>query len=75
MTTPKKTEPKVPAEAAESVSDNHASAVPNGVIVIKSVADDGSITTEVSPLGNVQATEIQTLLELGVQSWRRQIGL
>ncbi len=48
---------------------------PDGVVVLKKVKDDGSIYTEVSPIGKAQATEVQTLLELGVIGWRKQIGL
>lgn len=46
----------------------------DGVLVLKRI-DGDSITTEVQALGSVQPTEVQTLLELGVQRWRRQIGL
>ncbi len=45
------------------------------VLVIKRVAENGSISAEVVTNGNVLATEVQTLIELGLKNWREQIGL
>lgn len=45
-----------------------------GVLVIKT-KDDGAIKTDVQIVGEVEPTEVQTLLELGVLSWRQKIGL
>lgn len=60
------TEAPTPVEEKETSID--------AVLVLKKVEGD-SISTEVQPLGDVQATEVQTLLELGVKRWRNQIGL
>lgn len=49
--------------------------VQDGVFVAKRVAPDGSINTEVIVSGEVVVTEVQTILELGVQGWRKRIGL
>lgn len=62
-------EPDAPAEAAPE------EAPPNGVLVVKVIDENGNIATDTQPIGNVQPTEVQTLLELGVSSWRRKIGL
>lgn len=47
----------------------------DAVIVVKEATPDGGISTKVLTNGNVQATEVQTLLELAVLGWRDQIGL
>lgn len=47
----------------------------NAVIVIKEETSDGGIQTKVMTNGSIQATEVQTLLELAVIGWRDQIGL
>lgn len=47
----------------------------DAVIVIKTTADDGTIKTQVMTNGTVQATEVQTLLELGLKGWRERLGL
>lgn len=47
----------------------------NAVVVVKTVDDEGNIGTEVVMNGNIQATEVQTLLELAVKGWRQRIGL
>lgn len=44
-------------------------------VVIHRVEEDGQIKTVVQPIGDVRPTEVQTLIELGLQSWRDQIGL
>lgn len=49
---------------------------PNGVLVIKTVdPETGNIRVNAEPLGDVLATEVQTLLELSVGAWRQRIGL
>jgi hypothetical protein len=48
---------------------------PDAVLIIKRLNAEGGIETQAVPLGNVQATEVQTLIELGLQSWRKSIGL
>lgn len=48
---------------------------PDAVLILKKQNADGGIDTQAVPLGNVQATEVATLIELGLQSWRKAIGL
>lgn len=67
-----------PLKAVEDLpeAENEATEkAPDAVIIMKTVGPDGSINTDVAPLGDVQATEVQTLIELGLQSWRKKIGL
>lgn len=47
----------------------------DAVIVRKVIDQTGAISTEIILNGKVQPTEVQTLLELGVKGWRKQIGL
>lgn len=47
----------------------------DGVFVAKVVDEQGNISTEIMMNGEVQATEVQTLLELAVRGWRKRIGL
>lgn len=63
--------------SAEEVAPETApdSAPPNAVVIVKTVSDDGTISTDVTTSGTVQATEVQTLIELGLRSWRSKIGL
>jgi hypothetical protein len=68
----------LPPTAVPSVpSDANPEGEPtfDGVVVIKRTDKDGSISTDVVLNGRVLPTEAQTLLELGVQSWRQKIGL
>lgn len=50
-------------------------APPNGVLVLKITDEQGNISTDAQPVGNVLPTEVQTLLELGINGWRQKIGL
>lgn len=54
-------------EAAEEELD--------AVVVVKEKRPDGGINTKVLLNGSIEATEVQTLLELAVLGWRDQIGL
>ncbi len=47
----------------------------DAVLVMKLTDEDGTITTNVITNGDIAATEVQTLLELGLKSWRQKIGL
>lgn len=47
----------------------------NAVVILRNIDADGNVTTDVATNGNVAATEVQTLIELGLQSWRKKIGL
>lgn len=50
--------------------------VPAAVIVVRTVSPDGTVKAEVADLqGDVQITEVQTILELAVRGWRQRIGL
>lgn len=55
--------------------EEQEAAVPAAVIVLKTIDEDGSIRTDIVMQGDVQATEVQTLLELAVRGWRQRIGL
>lgn len=59
----------------EATVEPPTSEQPDAVLILKKIDSDGSINTQAVPLGNVQATEVQTLIELGLQSWRKSIGL
>lgn len=48
---------------------------PDGVLVTRLIDADGSISFDVVVLGDVKATEAQTLLEMGIIRWREKIGL
>ena len=47
---------------------------PNAVLILR-IEDEEGIKTDVVPLGDVKATEVATILELGMRSWRAKIGL
>lgn len=64
---PKPTEAPEPAPVEQTT--------PDGVLVVKTTDADGNIRVDVEPLGGVIATEVQTLIELGVGAWRQKIGL
>ncbi len=49
--------------------------MPDAVLVIKSIGQDGTLNVDVQTVGSVQVTEVQTLLELGLGSFRNRIGL
>lgn len=72
-------EPEVLEGEAVEVEDapvNAADEQPlNAVIVVKIEDENGNIGTNVIPNGDVRPTEIQTLLELAINSWREQIGV
>jgi hypothetical protein len=76
MTTKKTTLEKV-TEVAKNGTEPAEEQVeqPDAVVVHKVVDEDGNITTEVSIVGSVQPTEVQTLLELATLGWRARIGL
>lgn len=45
------------------------------VVVIVQRGEDGAISTDVVPQGDVRPTEVDTILELGRNGWRQKIGL
>lgn len=66
----KPVEPETPEQ-----TDEDAPQELDAVVVTKVKDAEGNITTEVSLLGDVLATEVQTLLELGIKGWRKANGL
>ena len=64
-----------PQSAVEDVPPPPEPDPVDAVIVVKKLGPQGDIQTEVILNGKVQATEVQTLLELGLRGWRKQIGL
>lgn len=48
---------------------------PDGVFVVKVVDEQGNIGIDAQPVGNVQATEVLTILELAQATFRAKIGL
>lgn len=46
----------------------------NAVLVIRE-ENNGQIETKVVVNGDVRATEVETLLKLGLQGWQKQIGV
>lgn len=61
-----------PATAAEAPSE----APPmDAVIIVRMKTPQGDITTDVIAQGNVEADQVQTLIELGLKTWRAKIGL
>jgi hypothetical protein len=74
---PRETKAQREAREAEeaAAAQQEVPQAPDAVVVTKTVDEAGNITVDVSPLGNIQATEIQTILELGVARWRQMIGL
>lgn len=67
---PRKRSPKQTPDASAAEAQQL-----DGVLVTKDVDEEGNITTGVQTLGKVQPTEVQTLLELGLDAFRKQIGL
>jgi hypothetical protein len=50
--------------------------VQSAILVTKHVEDNGDISVNVALQGDeIVATEVQTLLELAVPTWRNKIGL
>lgn len=64
------TQKPAPSPAEATVED----ATPNGVLIVKTTDEEGNIGTNTVPLGNVIATEVQTIIELGLKGWRQKLG-
>jgi len=47
----------------------------NAVVVHRIHADDGSIQCVAEPIGNVVATEVATILKLGLREFEKRIGV
>jgi hypothetical protein len=61
--------PEAPVEVTETQQD------PDAVVIVKIVDEHGNIKTGIQTLGNVQITEVATLLELGLRGFRAELGL
>jgi hypothetical protein len=59
----------------EETVEEAAPSQPNAVLVIRKVEADGTINCDAVPLGDVQVTEVQTILELGLAGFRQKVGL
>lgn len=65
----------MPAKKKPEAAEAAAEETPNGVLIVRTQDDDGNIGTNTVPLGDVTILEVQTVLELGLASWRKKIGL
>lgn len=66
------------AEALAAPPENEAAPPEppaDAVIIFRMTTPDGDIMTDVSTQGNVKADQVQTLIELGLKTWRTKIGL
>jgi hypothetical protein len=67
-------EPQDPVEAPAEAAEDQPQP-PNGVLVVRIEQPDGTITTDTFPQGDVKATEVETILGLGLIGWRSKVGL
>jgi hypothetical protein len=59
----------------DTKQDKEDEAKPASLIVVQKITDeDRTIRTDIS-LQGIEPTEVQTLLEMAVLSWRQRIGL
>ena len=70
MATQTRSRPRAKKETAAETEQT-----PDGVLVVKVVDEDGNILIDAQPVGNVQATEVLTILELAGHAFRAKIGL
>ena len=63
--------PAAPDEEGTPISTEQ----PNGVLIVRQKNDQGGIATDTVPLGDVEPTEVQTIIELGLAGWRQKLGL
>ncbi len=61
-----KSEPEAPKQDEKPV---------DGVFVVKGKDDNGSLRTQIVLNGDLQVTEVQTLLEVAIRDFRAEIGL
>lgn len=47
----------------------------DAVLCVRRIADDGSVTVDPQPVGDMRLTEVDSVLELARQRWRQKIGL
>lgn len=73
MAQTKKTDLDDQVEAAAAVTEDDQPL--DAVIIVKTVTPDGNFGTSIVLNGNIQPTEVQTLIEFGLKGWRNQLGL
>lgn len=77
--TPKEKTPAVEPDAPVEVPAEEGKAadvgIPDGVLIVKNVDEQGNLSVNVVPTGNVQITEVQTIIEVGLRFFREQLGL
>jgi hypothetical protein len=68
---------KPPAKRSRAKKEEPEATVeqPDAIVITKIATEDGGVTTDVTAIGGVQVTEVQTLIELGLARWRAKIGL
>lgn len=59
----------------EGKSGEKAEEAVDAVLCVRRIADDGSVTVDPQPVGDMRLTEVATVLELGLERWRQKIGL
>jgi hypothetical protein len=74
MTETKKTSPAKRSRAKKEEPEAEVEQ-PDAIVITKIATEDGGVTTDVTAIGGVQVTEVQTLIELGLARWRAKIGL
>lgn len=47
----------------------------DAVMCVRRIADDGTVTVEVKPVGDLRLTEIDTVLALARLRWKNEIGI
>lgn len=62
-------------EAAGTLPAAPEGTQPDGVLVVKTKDDAGGINVDAVPVGNIEPTEVLTLLELGIDAFRAKVGL
>lgn len=48
---------------------------PNGVLVVKVIDENGGIGVSIAPTGDVQVTEVLTLLSLALNATKGHLGI
>jgi hypothetical protein len=62
-------------EEAPSTPEVEGDAPPNAVLIVRVEDEQGNVSTDAVPLGDVKPTEVQTIIELGLANWRAKLGL
>lgn len=70
------TKKAIEAQVEEPTPTEPSPADPEPIVIVQKVYTDNGVNAIVGGIqGKVEPTEVQTLLELAVKSWRGQIGL